>query len=709
MAEGATGQRGRDRAVVIAAAVAVATILIVWLVIAIGWLGNKNHDVVGSNSVSGSYPIGKFVPGTKLCAAGELIPRGTEAIQIAVAPSYKAGAVERAIDLSVSGGTGPIHGSARFAPDQSSVRVPISPAVERTIVGSRVCLNSTAGRFEVLGESNPPAGWVIVGGHRFDKVTISLAYLRAEPVSAASQVGAVLKRASMYRPGWVGPWTFWLLAIAAIVAMLAALAALVLRSDRQWSDRRWLLLIAFVVLVNGVTWSIVTPPLQAPDESSHLAYVETLAHRGLPSATTPANSEDMSLLSGRTVHGVALNPTTKLPWTPLQEQTWVRLERAARAHPEADGITSAGQYTPLYYGLAVIPYELTPGGVIAKEWGLRLFSILLTIGTALLAFAAARVIAPDTPWLAPFVGLFAAFEPMLLHLGAAAHLDPFVTLLTSLFIYLVARAFRDGVTSRNALAISTTLALATVAKPISIALVPAAIFVAAILLWRKRPQARETIQLLAAGALPFLLLVGVAYSVFNGTSGAVNATSAASAAPLNITGLLTFSWEWFLPRLSFMASWYGDTSWGNPPPFFTVIIPGFFAKFNYLDTGFPFIVYRWIAALGGTAAIACLIGAVKYWQQRSRWLPITIFSALAVAGTLAFLLAYGYFMAVRSNAALIQGRYFLPLITIVALFFAAACFSVSKRWAPVLAVSLITALALLNLSGYAISLARFYL
>lgn len=700
----------RDRRVTLVTAGIVAAILIVWLLAVTKWITADNFTLLRSNSVTATVGVATATPERVVCARDQLIPRGTEVLALQLAPAPRRAPTNRRLKVSIEGGARPVVGDATVTRRAHVVSVPLDTSVARTIVGGSVCIHAPDAPVQLRGSVYASTGWTDVAGKRLDHTMPRISYLSATPVSAASQIGQVLKRASMFRVGWVGPWTYWLLAALVSFALLAALAALILRGNGGWSDRRWMVLIGLVVLANGLTWSIVTPPLQGPDEGAHLAYVETLADRSLSDAGSRAYSPQLDLLNYRTVLGIALNPTNKLPWFPVEEQAYKRLENSFKPGDPAVKGTAAAQYAPLYYGLAVIPYKLTPGGVIAKDWGLRLFSILLTIGTALMVFLTARQLAPRTEWIAPFAGLFAAFEPMLLHIGASAHLDPFVILLTSILIYLVARAFREGIDVKRALAIGTTLALATIAKPISIALVPAVLLAAIILLRRERTERRAALRIVLAGTIPFLLLVGGVYAAFHGTSDAVVGPSGGhTEIPITPSAFLSYSWQWFLPKLWFMSSWFGGGTWNDPPPFFTVIVPGFFANFNYLDTQFPFDVMRVIAAIGLSATVLALVGAVKHWRDRANWLPFTVFGVTALLATTAFLVVYGFILAVKFNAALIQGRYFLPLIALFALFFAAAAFSASRRWGIAIATVLIALLALLNISGYAISLARFYL
>lgn len=74
-----------------------------------------------------------------------------------------------------------------------------------------------------------------VDGGRPTGRDLSLVFLRGEPASALAVVPDMFRRAALWRPGWVGVWTFWVLAalVALAVPLLLARAALAAeRSDR---------------------------------------------------------------------------------------------------------------------------------------------------------------------------------------------------------------------------------------------------------------------------------------------------------------------------------------------------------------------------------------------------------------------------------------------------------------------------------------------
>ncbi|MFT4050205.1 MAG: DUF2142 domain-containing protein [Solirubrobacterales bacterium] len=692
-----------------------ALVILTWAALAVHWMTEQVPERLETNSAHIVGTVVTVSPSRQACVIDQVVPQGSRSVAIAVAepsatgpgaktPGARLVAEVRVGGRSYAGVSGPI-----AAERAGRIQIPLGSPIEQGGAHGEVCVSTDAGRLPLAGDPEGRQAGVFVNGDRGREYKLFRAgFWSGETISRLAQAQTIFERASLFRPSWFGAWTFWFVLIAAAGAWLLAAAALVRSPGRGWSARRWMVLLALVTAVNGLAWAVVTPPFEGPDENEHFSYVERIADGSLPADANDFVSPALMGTLDRTREGIALNPTGAMPWSATENAQW-RSEIARLEHDRSMvGHSSAAQYVPLYYAIASVVYRATPGNVVAKDFGLRLFSVLLTIATVLLTFLTARELAPRAQWFAPVAALVVAFEPMLLHIGALAHLDPFVTALVSLLTLLVARVIRRGLTTRTALAIGVTFGAACVAKPIAVSLAPALIVVAVCQLaprprdWSRR--ARD----MALAATASCAMIAAAYLAFRGSSGVVEQSTGSARGAFSYGGLISYSWQWFLPRLPFMFSWYGADFWGNPPPVLRVIVPGFFANFNWLDTAFPFTVYRVIAAICMLLGISGLWGFWRYRAERGRWLVFALFAATAALSVTAFLLLSGYVLAVGTGAALIQGRYFLMLVTIFGLFVAWGCFSASRRWGYALAAWLVVSLALLNFSGYAISLARFY-
>jgi hypothetical protein len=70
----------------------------------------------------------------------------------------------------------------------------------------------TGGRAESV-----PGSRLTSGPKEIEGYALSLRFFRERPRSVLSQVPLIFRRAALFRPGLVGPWTFW--ALAALVAL----------------------------------------------------------------------------------------------------------------------------------------------------------------------------------------------------------------------------------------------------------------------------------------------------------------------------------------------------------------------------------------------------------------------------------------------------------------------------------------------------------
>lgn len=97
----------------------------------------------------------------------------------------------------------------------------------------RICLTNTSPSAVYLdgsGQTNPAVHLTTAG--KPVALGISLVGVAPQPHSLESQLSTVFSRAALFRPGWVGSWTFWVLVVALVVALgLAGFAVVSASSD----------------------------------------------------------------------------------------------------------------------------------------------------------------------------------------------------------------------------------------------------------------------------------------------------------------------------------------------------------------------------------------------------------------------------------------------------------------------------------------------
>jgi hypothetical protein len=84
----------------------------------------------------------------------------------------------------------------------------------------RICLTNTSRSPVYLdgsGQTNPSVHLTTAG--KPVALGISLVAIAPNPRSLESQLSTVFSRAALFRPGWVGEWTFWVLLVALVLAL----------------------------------------------------------------------------------------------------------------------------------------------------------------------------------------------------------------------------------------------------------------------------------------------------------------------------------------------------------------------------------------------------------------------------------------------------------------------------------------------------------
>lgn len=544
---------------------------------------------------------------------------------------------------------------------------------------------------------------------------LSIEYLQAGERSALAMAPKVFQRASLFRPSWVGAWTYWLLFVISGLTLAFGIALLLGIGREGWHlRRRTIAAIAAIAFVNAAMWALVTPAFNSPDEFAHFTYVETLAHGQLPEHgsdgdRSPGNSYFPSsvYLSTVTAVGIIQNPFVQQPWSAQTErQVMAEYDRLADGPDKPYGITPANVYTPLYYAPAVIAYKLGgAGNIFDRLFLMRLWSaLLLAIGLVFIVLFA-RELLPGHPWAAPVAGLAVAFEPMVVHIGGGVSNDNLLVPTCAAALWCGAIVLRRGVSFWPVFGAMLAVVLAYAAKPTSLGIVPAIVFVLLLALWRSEQRRPALRTLVLAGVLPFLLLVAV-YAIFGaGGSASVAATDGATALrPVTLTGFLSYLWQWYLPSIGSM-----DEYWLGTPPVFWIFFNGFLADFNSLDTRFSDGFYD-VAKLLAFVLMLFVLRAV--WVRRAalktQW-PTVVYPALAVLGTVFVIHVVGYQLFAFDGQAFAQGRYLFPALGVFGLFVAAAGIGAGRRWQLPLTSAAIVALACTNIAGMILSLGRFYL
>jgi 4-amino-4-deoxy-L-arabinose transferase-like glycosyltransferase len=479
------------------------------------------------------------------------------------------------------------------------------------------------------------------------------------------------------------------------------------------------LAVAAVAFVNAACWALLTPAWHGPDEPHHFAFAQNLAENGRAPDKQPSDSPAFSTATAFALDATRTFSTVELadvkpPWLEADEERYRELLRDSPELSEQNGggyLFPSSPHSPAYYGVTLLGYAPADGGSpFTQLTAMRVISALLGALAAACGFLAMRELAPRTPWLAVAVGLLMAFQPMFAFMFGVVNNDAGVNAAAALVIYLLIRGLRRGLTVPLGLALGAALVALPAMKGTGFALYPAAVVGLAGMVRRRRRRADLPAYAAVAGAgsalaglwafvagrldtEPFTTPGGGAGA---GLSGTVERVLDAPS------GFLSYTWQTFLPRLSFMAD-LRLQGW----PAYDIYIQGGWAAFGWLVARFPPWVYQVIAAVSLLAAALC---ALAVWRERRQahalgWeLSVLLLVLAGVVGGVAAV----YFTTTPTPNPAEQGRYIFTALVPLAAIAAGSSFAFGRRLAPVWGTALVAAVMGLGYASQVLTLAWFF-
>ncbi len=679
-------------------------------------LSRKEVRIAGTNSLLASDYVARATPAVPVCIDSVLVPADSAGLRVLVQskrtppPTLTARLENLRTKTAISGRVSNYRSG-------DTVTIPFQ-RVQRDTGLERLCLTVEKGAVELGGpaEANQPgAPNSLVDGGFGTADQVSLQFVRPGKESLLRLSPTVFKRIAVLGPGWAGAWTYWALLVLLIAGMIAAVVLLSRYAVTSPSLRFAVAAVAGLAFLNAAIWGIVDPPLQPPDETAHYAYVESIVETGsLPDTEpfgAPSYGPGTELAVSSLAGYVLFRPESKPPWTQQQRRGFLDAVAALGDGPDkgGGGYTTATGSPPLYYLAEAGPYAVTQNtSIFTRVWMMRLLSALMAAATVALTFLFAREIFPRVEWAAPAAALMVAYQPMFLFMGGAINNDTLLILCATLELYLLARAINRGLTPRLALAIGAALGIGMLAKPNMIALLPV---VALMLIWtalRSGMRLRALTTTVGLCGLAFLTPLALNYGLYDGRGGVVGVGTASDAAnsagsSLSLNGFLSYTWEWYLPRLSFMHAFFGGT-----PPVYDNYFKGFWANFGHLDTRFPETTYR-VLAWASVAIVA--FASITLYRLRRSWRELLPRVALVVLATAAFAVMvnlFSYIEFTRSGGPFAQGRYLLPAVAVVGVVVVAAALAFGRRWSLAAGTAIVSAAAVLNTFSLGLLLTRYY-
>ena len=295
--------------------------------------------------------------------------------------------------------------------------------------------------------------------------------------------------------------------------------------------------------------------------------------------------------------------------------------------------------------------------------------------------------------LAIAAGLLASLPPIVTQASGTCTPDIALALFGTLACWSLVRLRRRALKSDVALA-GSALAATALTKPVGA-------FLAVILLvtvgW---PWLLPALRRLRPAYLLPLAVAGMAALWFAGTR-AVNIQGATSHGTLpTIRYGISYLWQYYLPRLSFMKPAFTTPSvLTDPIPLWGTWVRTGAGSFGWLSAWLP--KWAYFVAIAGT--LSTVLGGL-YAIVRDRSSEVSRIALRALCGVILFILVLHVtevVSLVNGTGLVLQGRYVLPAIPLLALAFTAPLTQVSERArASILTASLAT-WGLVSLVGFA--------
>ena len=172
-----------------------------------------------------SAPAAELKSGETVCQSPISVPQSFDRVSLQAGAPGSLGQPLRVSVLSADGnrrlGRGAVPGGY-FGPAEQATTVGEIAAGQKISVCVR---NAGARKVALYGNTGSAAlPSAAVQKRRALDTDIALVFLNRERHSMLSLVPEVFERASLFRPGWVGPWLFWALSAAALLGVPLLLA-----------------------------------------------------------------------------------------------------------------------------------------------------------------------------------------------------------------------------------------------------------------------------------------------------------------------------------------------------------------------------------------------------------------------------------------------------------------------------------------------------
>jgi 4-amino-4-deoxy-L-arabinose transferase-like glycosyltransferase len=458
-----------------------------------------------------------------------------------------------------------------------------------------------------------------------------------------------------------------------------------------------LVLLLAAAAISGVTWSLVKPALQGPDELSHFTYVQRIVDRqsipwrlgDIPAEPPAYRSESYVAEIEAGLRALSNNVNARPLWTKPDEAVWRGVDRGTDR--STGGETSTFKNPPLYYLYAAVPYAAGHGGsFFDRLFLIRIANVLLYLAAlAFLWLLAGELLGRRS--LQFVATAAAAFVPQLLNIVATVDPDILLVAEWSAAFYVMVLVLKRGLAPKLLAALAALCAASALTHGRGLPLILPAVMTVVIAFARQRGWRRVTPLRVSLGAWLAYLAVVIAWA---GRGEHSDAREFAS-----------YVWQFYLPALPGMKAPIGPPGFGARQAWSDHLWGGLSHLEVVLPPGLADVM--WVGMRVGLALL--VVVAIARFRAVRAQSPILLVLGSAVLSLLLtlHLVAYRAMISFPGDP-ILAGRYVLPLVALFGLSVAAVVSVLPRRLEAAAAGAIAAGGVALQLLAAGLLLERFY-
>jgi len=199
----------------------------------------------------------------------------------------------------------------------------------------------------------------------------------------------------------------------------------------------WPALLLVLSLLGGAAYIIVIPPWQSPDEPTHFEYVRVLRDGDSFFSPRPDPALQQEIIASLDEYDYWRYVGVERP-IPLPEEF-------SRTPFLSYAPSQVLKNPPLYYLIASLILKCCPAReLIGQMYRLRTLSLIFSLATVVMVFAAARLVFAGRLWPSLAAAGFVAFLPQFMVIGTSVSPDPLLNFLGASVVYQVLKNQKTG-------------------------------------------------------------------------------------------------------------------------------------------------------------------------------------------------------------------------------------------------------------------------